>query len=416
MNSNIVLETTNLGKKYHLHEKPVYRLLDIISGGLKSYHSDFWALRGINISVERGEVLGILGENGSGKSTLLRLIQGITQATEGRMVVRGKVGSILELGLGFRPEFTGRENIFMNAQILGLSKKEIERKYEEIESFADIGDFIEQPIRTYSSGMMLRLGFSVATSFQPDLLLIDEVISVGDTYFQAKSFNRINEMKKHGTAIVFISHDMLVIQNFCDKAALLKDGKIIKAGAPVAVVWEYIKDLVQGSREVTGLPSERIAEKVEGKEMLGEVVEKEGEKKAKIVSVRSENTDGDEIQAVRAGEEFRVRITYECYDLQEEYSVGFIIRNELGNIIYVKTTHYEQINLNNLVQWGAENEIVFSMKALLKDGVYHIQGGVTNLRESIFHLKAMDYPIRVINPNRVSGIIDLNAKISIIHT
>ena len=229
----------NLGKAYKQYPSKWSRLIEWVSPGSHKSHSLIWILEDISFSVKSGEAVGIIGVNGAGKSTLLKMICGTTRPTNGSVEVRGRIAALLELGMGFHPEFTGRQNVLMASQLLGIEKKEIQALMPEIEAFAEIGDYIDQPIRVYSSGMQVRLAFSVATAIRPDLLIIDEALSVGDAYFQHKSFERIRKYRKEGTTLLIVSHDKQAIQSICDKAVLLNNGKIELEGKPEAVMDYY---------------------------------------------------------------------------------------------------------------------------------------------------------------------------------
>ncbi|MFC1754925.1 ABC transporter ATP-binding protein [Thermoproteota archaeon] len=242
------IEVKNLGKKYNLNQEKRTLVKDILKGflGFKAY-KDFWALRNVNFTVRKGETLGIIGENGSGKSTLLRILSGVTRPTEGEIEIKGKIASLLELGAGFHPDLTGRENIYINAAILGLHRRQIDEKFDSIVDFAEIGDFIDAPIKTYSSGMQLRLGFAVAINVDPDILLIDEVLAVGDASFQRKCLTKLNEFKKEEKTLIFISHDLDAISAICDRAILMGKSKLLNQGNPRKVISQYM--LLTGNRK-----------------------------------------------------------------------------------------------------------------------------------------------------------------------
>lgn len=238
---SVVIRVRNLGKCYQIYDKPQHRLLQSLWRGRRRYFREFWAVRDISFEVRKGETVGIVGRNGSGKSTLLQLVTGVLVPTVGSVEVRGRVAALLELGSGFNPEFTGRENVYMNAAILGLSRDETDQRFPEIAAFADIGDFIEQPVKMYSSGMMLRLAFAVAVCVAPDVLIVDEALAVGDEVFQRKCFARIQAIQQSGTAILFVSHSAQAVVELCQKALLLDQGERISFGKPKAVVAEYHK-------------------------------------------------------------------------------------------------------------------------------------------------------------------------------
>lgn len=239
MSSEPVISVRKLGKCYQLYARPHDRLKQFLSGGKRRYYREFWALRDVSFEVWPGEVVGIIGANGSGKSTLLQLVCGTLTPTCGEVSVKGRVAALLELGAGFNPEFSGRENVFMSAAILGLSPREIAARYEEIVEFSGIRDFIDQPVKTYSSGMYVRLAFSIATSVDPDILVIDEALSVGDGAFARKSFDRIMALKDRGVTILFCSHSMYQIESICNRAIWLDRGQLKSYGEPERVVMAY---------------------------------------------------------------------------------------------------------------------------------------------------------------------------------
>jgi lipopolysaccharide transport system ATP-binding protein len=239
MSSDVVIHAQHLGKAFQLYERPIDRLKQMLTFGRRRYCKEFLALHDVNFELKRGEVLGLVGRNGAGKSTLLQLICGTLNSTEGQVTVHGRVAALLELGAGFNPEFSGQENIYLNASILGLSKSEIDDRYEAIVEFSGIADFIHQPVKTYSSGMYVRLAFSIATSVDPDILVIDEALSVGDGAFARKSFDRIMRLKENGATILFCSHSIYQIEALCTRAIWLDKGRVQLIGDPSTVVARY---------------------------------------------------------------------------------------------------------------------------------------------------------------------------------
>ncbi len=239
MSSDLAIHAQQLGKVFQLYERPIDRLKQMLMRGRRRYFREFSALHDVNFELKKGEVLGLVGRNGAGKSTLLQLICGTLNPTGGRVVVQGRVAALLELGAGFNPEFTGRENIYLNASILGLSKDEIDARYDSIVEFSGIADFIHQPVKTYSSGMYVRLAFSIATSVDPDILVIDEALSVGDGAFARKSFDRIMRLKEKGATILFCSHSVYQIEALCTRALWLEKGVVQLIGDPATVVARY---------------------------------------------------------------------------------------------------------------------------------------------------------------------------------
>ncbi|MCE9594471.1 MAG: ABC transporter ATP-binding protein [Planctomycetes bacterium] len=229
-----------LGKAYRMYQKPIHRVWELLVPGL-SKHTDFWAVRNVYLDIAPGSTVGIIGENGAGKSSLLKLLTGITRPTEGEVFVNGRVASLLELGAGFHPEFSGRDNIHLNCSILGMRPEEIDERFPKIVEFSELGDFIDRPVKTYSSGMYVRLGFSVAASVDPDILMIDEALSVGDEHFRGKCINRLNELREKGKTIVFVSHDMGAVKTMCEWVVLMDKGEVVGQGSAEKVADEYLK-------------------------------------------------------------------------------------------------------------------------------------------------------------------------------
>ncbi len=237
---NSAIEAQGLGKAYRLYDKPIHRLWDLILPG-KARGQEFWAVREVYLDIPRGSTVGIIGENGAGKSTLLKLLTGITSPTVGKVQVNGRVASLLELGAGFHPEFSGAENIRLNCSILGMSEDEINERFDSIVAFSELKEFINRPVKSYSSGMQVRLGFAVATSVDPDILIIDEALSVGDEHFKGKCVNRLNEFQQSGKTVLFVSHDMGSVKSMCQQVILMHEGRILEQGTAEEVADEYLK-------------------------------------------------------------------------------------------------------------------------------------------------------------------------------
>jgi len=239
MNADYAVKPTGLRKCYKVYPEASARLIEFLSRGKVKKHQEKWALQDVSFDIPRGSALGIVGANGAGKSTLLKVISGVTQPTTGSYQINGRLSSLLELGAGFHPEFSGRDNIFMNATIMGMSRAEIEERFGEVAEFADLGIFLEQPLRTYSSGMAMRLAFAVALLADPEILILDEVLAVGDQEFQKKCMDRISQIRQSGTSILFVSHSIYHVRSICDKAIWIHDGRIVMGGTPTEVTDEY---------------------------------------------------------------------------------------------------------------------------------------------------------------------------------
>jgi len=265
LDEGLVLSARGVGKRYNVYAHPRQRILQSILGDRKKFYHEFWALRDVSFDVARGQCVGIVGQNGAGKSTLLQIATGILAPTTGMVLTRGRVVSMLELGSGFNPEFTGRENVYLNASLLGLSQKQIDGKFEQIADFADIGEFMDSPVKQYSSGMNARLAFAVYSSLDPQLLVVDEILSVGDARFQAKCFRRIRELREGGTSILLVSHSSEQILQHCESAILLHHGKCIAQGQPRGVINQYIELLFgpEKTKEKPATPIRPVAVKSE---------------------------------------------------------------------------------------------------------------------------------------------------------
>jgi lipopolysaccharide transport system ATP-binding protein len=235
----LVVSATDVGKCYHIYDRPQDRLKQALFRWRRQFYREFWALRGVSFEVRRGEALGIIGRNGSGKSTLLQIIAGTLQPTEGEVRTVGRVAALLELGSGFNPEFTGRENVYTNGAILGLSRRQVDERFDDIAAFADIGEFLEQPVKTYSSGMLVRLAFAVQVQMEPDILIVDEALAVGDLLFQKRCFQRIEELRANGVTLLFVSHDQEIVRTLTNRALLLHEGRVRAYGASAEVVLDY---------------------------------------------------------------------------------------------------------------------------------------------------------------------------------
>lgn len=257
MSSEIAIKVDSLSKCYQIYEKPRDRLMQMLMRGRRQYYREFWAVKDISFEIKKGETVGIVGRNGSGKSTLLQMICGTLNPTGGSIQANGRIAALLELGSGFNPEFTGRENVYLNAAVLGLTKEDTEARFDDILAFAEIGSFIDQPVKTYSSGMLVRLAFSVAINVDPQILVVDEALSVGDELFQRKCFSRIEAIKESGATILFVSHSGATIIDLCDRAVLIDSGELLSIGSPKAIVGRYQK-LLYASAEKRELIRKQI--------------------------------------------------------------------------------------------------------------------------------------------------------------
>jgi lipopolysaccharide transport system ATP-binding protein len=355
------ITVTNLGKAYKQYRNRWSRLAEWVIPSGKPRHTLKTVLRDINFTVNPGEAVGIIGLNGAGKSTLLRMITGTTQPTTGSVRTTGRIAAMLELGMGFHPDFTGRQNVFMAGQLLGYDGDEIVRMMPEIESFAEIGDYIDQPVRVYSSGMQVRLAFSTATARRPDVLIVDEALSVGDAYFQHKSFGRIREFRKQGTTLLIVSHDKQAIQSICDRAILLSAGRIAMQGAPEAVMDYYNALLAEcGSSTVR----QEIGEG-------GKVQTVSGTREAIIEEVALLDEKGERVALVNVGQALRLRIVARTVVDIPELVLGYMIKDRLGQPVFGTNTYHLKRKIESLER-GRTVVFNFDFAANLGEGTYAI--------------------------------------------
>jgi lipopolysaccharide transport system ATP-binding protein len=352
---------TQLGKAYKQYPNRWSRLREWITPGPAKRHQLKWVLQDINFTVKPGEAVGIIGINGAGKSTLLKLITGTTQATTGQVHMTGRVAAMLELGMGFHPDFTGRQNAFMAGQLLGISSADIARLMPQIEEFAEIGDYIDQAVRVYSSGMQMRLAFSVATAIRPDILIVDEALSVGDAYFQHKSFDRIREFRKHGTTLLIVSHDKGAIQSICDRAILLNAGQLAMQGKPEAVM-DYYNAMLADHQNQTVKQEATTDGKVQTVSGTGEV---------SMLAVQLVDDQDQAIEMVAVGQSVSLRISLKCKQAIPELVVGYMIKDRLGQAVFGTNTHHLKRQLTHLKQQD-QIQFNFDFAANLGPGTYSI--------------------------------------------
>lgn len=359
-----VLQVSNLGKAYRQYHSQLARVASWFGLPTKPA-SEHWVLRGVSFSVDSGEAVGIVGQNGAGKSTLLKLVTGTQQPSQGGIQINGRVAAILELGMGFNPEFTGRQNAYHAVGLMGFHQGEIEAVMPDIEAFAEIGEYFDQPVHTYSSGMQMRVAFAVVTAFRPAILIVDEALSVGDTYFQHKSFNRIREFQKQGTTLLIVSHDPGAIQSLCDRAILLEAGLILKDGNPKEVM-DYYNAMI----------SEKENSKIQVKTLEdGQVQTISGTGEVTIVNTLLTNARNEPIETVRTGEEINLNIRVKAYISVPKLVIGYIIKDRLGRTVFGTNTYY----LNHVifdVTSGEEIQFRFNFLANIGPGSYSVSVGL----------------------------------------
>ncbi|MDH0896240.1 MULTISPECIES: ABC transporter ATP-binding protein [unclassified Pseudomonas] len=401
------IQVAQLGKAYKEYPNRWSRLAEWLVPFSKQRHRLKWVLQDVSFSVEPGQALGIVGINGAGKSTLLKMITGTTQPTAGQIHIQGRVAGLLELGMGFHPDFTGRQNVFMAGQLLGLTVEELQALMPEIEAFAEIGAYIDQPVRTYSSGMQMRLAFSVATARRPDVLIIDEALSVGDAYFQHKSFGRIREFRSLGTTLLIVSHDRQAIQNLCDRAILLAQGRLALEGAPEEVMDFYSAMLAE--REQQTVRQERLDN--------GKIRTISGTGEAGFADVALLNAQGKRVDVVEVGSQTTLEVTVDIHKPIPRLILGFMIKDRMGQAIYGINTHRIHRELENL---SAGERVVyrFAFPANLGKGNYSIALSLSRFDSHLdtnYEWRDFALVFHVININKPDfvGCASLDAELSI---
>lgn len=429
----IAIDIQNLSKVYKLYEKPIDRLKETLSLTGKNYHKDFYALNNINLQIKKGETVGIIGKNGAGKSTLLKIITGVLSPTTGSVKINGRISSLLELGAGFNPEYTGIENIYLNGTIMGMSKEEVDERLQDILDFADIGDFVYQPVKTYSSGMYVRLAFSVAINVKPDILIVDEALAVGDARFQLKCFKKLDEIKKDGTTILFVSHDVEQVKLFCNKGVLINDGVIIYQGEPKEASLRYF-DLIfpKTANENIEFAKEALQQIDKSSEFYFLEPEKEkniksfGKGGAKIEWIKIYGTNGTNM--IVGGDELEIYIKYswdqEFVRLQQiennlinDIGISVALADDKGNYIFGCNNFDAMIPIDFVKSNYAV--IKFKMKLpYLRTGTYFLTSAIAlGTQKNHIQLKWYDYYVELKCSSckeNVYGILHLDYDIEVV--
>ena len=410
------LRVDNVSKQYRIYATPGDRLKESLTRGRWKRHKEFWALKDISFAIEKGTTTGIIGPNGSGKSTLLQIVTGTLEPTHGSVYYDGRVAALLELGAGFNPEFTGIENCFLNGSLMGFSRAQTEKLLPEIEHFAEIGQFIHQPVKTYSSGMYVRLAFSIAISASPDILIVDEALAVGDAIFQHRCIRRIKEMQESGVTILFVSHDPAAIRYLCARAILLSAGRVVADGRPVEVLNRYQK-LIMEKEEAF-----EASEATEDAETSADVpvdrraltyTYRHGDKSAEFLAIDLLDARGSRIEIVDSGEPVVLRLRVIFNREVENPILGFVIRSQYGVQVYGTNTEQQDLHLGRVAQ-GEVIEISFCFDCWLGTDWYSISCAVhssTTVDEGVCYdwLDGAAF-FRVTSPILIEGLINLNAR------
>jgi lipopolysaccharide transport system ATP-binding protein len=430
--NQLPLSLAGISKCYRIYTRPEDRFKQSLSDRLghlwgvrekPKYYSEHWALHDISFELKAGEAVGIIGRNGAGKSTLLQIIAGTLAPTSGAVKTYGRTTALLELGSGFNPEFTGRENVLLNAQILGMSERGALEKFDSIAGFADIGDFIDQPVKTYSSGMMMRLAFSVQVELSPNLLIIDEAIAVGDVRFQEKCYRKLADLRDEGTALLFVSHDTNAVVNLCDRALLLEGGRLIATGKPFSVVRKYMEVLYSDTQPKAGLSQEQASIALHGEtetqqpEQSGSPIDggnsmRFGTKKVEIVSVEIRDEEGQSVDILVSGDPYLFIHTFIVRENVSNISSGLMIRNRLGIDLFGVTNKTLNTPLPALYK-GQIYEVTFNLDMHLSAGDYFLQ--VANAGEDgvQFDCWIQALHFKVINTPSLftTSVVNLNPKL-----
>lgn len=365
-----MIRLEHISKRYKIYTRPLDRFKELLRGGNGRYYVEFLALRDISFEVEPGVAVGIIGENGSGKTTLLSILAGITKPSEGRLEVRGIVGTLMELGAGFHPDLTGKENIFLAGRMYGLQDGEIQDRLEAIQSYAELGDFFHRPLRTYSAGMQLRLAFALVAHMDADVLLIDEILSVGDAYFQAKCFETLKNFKAQGTSLLIASHDLAAIKTLCDQAILLHQGELIAIGPPQEVVEEYNALL---TRKIQQTGRGRILTRVSGTQERSPT--RSGNFLAVISDVTLLGQGGEAVRAVVTGDPITICVRVLFFQQCTNPTVGILLRDRLGRDIFGTNTYNLKQPLGEC-EAGQEVEVQFTCDLNIGPGEYSLTAAV----------------------------------------
>ena len=437
MDKDIAIKVTDLTKKYKLYGKNSDRLKDALGLLPKDSCSEHLALNHVNLEVKRGETIGIIGTNGSGKSTILKIITGVLSPTSGSVEVDGHISALLELGAGFNMEYNGIDNIYLNGMMIGFSEEEIDKRLDAILEFADIGDYVYQPVKTYSSGMFVRLAFAVAINIDPEILIVDEALSVGDVFFQAKCYHKFEEFKKQGKTILFVSHDLSTISRYCDRAILLNQGVVLGEGAPKKMIDIYKQVLVGQyplpendfksllEDEDIRKAAEEAGEKADKKNKAGKTEEKAagenpelleyGNGAAEITEFYTTDSKGLRTNSVIKGSEFTIHMKVKFVRDVAAPIFAFTFKNIMGIEISGTNSMVEKAFLEP-VKAGDVKDITFTQRMQLQGGEYLVSFGVTGFEQDdfvVYHRLYDAMNITVVSDKNTVGYFDMESKVSV---
>ena len=404
---------------YKLYDKPSDRLKEALGLTKKKLYKEHYALRDVNFDIQEGECVGIIGTNGSGKSTILKIITGVLTPTQGEVKVDGRISALLELGAGFNMEYSGLENVYLNGTMIGFSKEEIDARLDDILEFADIGDFIHQPVKTYSSGMFVRLAFAVAINIDPEILVVDEALSVGDVFFQAKCYHKFEEFKKQGKTILFVSHDLSSVSKYCDRVILLNKGVKLDEGSPKQMVDLY-KQLLVGQDPVKQQEADKEKKAAVQSEGTGNFqanpnMLEYGNRMAEIIHFEVLDDRGMLSNTIEKGTEFKIRMKVHFNEDIQEPIMAYTFKNIKGTEITGTNTMFEKAQV---ARSGAGDEctVTFTQNMDLLGGEYLLSFGCTGYKDgdfTVFHRLYDACNITVVSSKNTVGFYDMNSRIEI---
>lgn len=420
------IKVSNVSKVYRLYDKPTLRLKEAFSIRKKSYHKDFHALHGVSFEVKKGEMLGIIGKNGAGKSTLLKIITGVLTPSSGQVEINGKISALLELGAGFNPEYNGIQNAYLSGTMMGFTEEEMDAKLDGILKFADIGDFVKQPVKTYSSGMFARLAFAVAISVEPDILIIDEALSVGDVFFQAKCYKRMEELKNSGKTVLFVTHDMGSVMKYCERCIIINNGGLYAEGSTKPMIDLYKKILV-GQAPDAAVLEEHMMEELMASEVKGDVSpddwqesmlinpnhEDYGDGRANIVSFGIFDDKGNITNTIYKMSEFTIKMRVKFAQRIETPIFAFAIKDLKGNELTGTNTIIEKVD-TGYVEAGETIEVAFTQKMILQGGQQLISLGCTGFENDelvVYHRLYDICCLQVISDKTTVGYCDMDSTV-----
>lgn len=417
----IAISVDHISKVYKLYDKPMDRMVEALGLTKKKKYREHFALSDVSFQVKKGECVGIIGTNGSGKSTILKIITGVLNPTGGNLTVNGRIQALLELGAGFNQEYTGIENIYLNGTMNGFSEQEIKNRMQNILDFADIGDYVNQPVKTYSSGMFVRLAFSVAINIDPEILIVDEALSVGDVFFQAKCYHKFEEFKKMGKTIIFVSHDLSSVSKYCDRVVLLNQGIKLGEGSPKEMIDDYKRVLVgqyelpESKSESSLLNDEQIqvaVQKKAAKDSSSKLLEY-GTKEAVIEEFYMTDDQGTQSNAIIKGSEFTIHMKVRFMADLPAPIFAFSIKTAKGTEITGTNTMFEKAFLEP-VKSGMVKDVTFTQKMSLQGGEYLLSFGVTGYDGNDFQVYHRLYDaldLTVISDKNTVGFYDMDSKV-----